>query len=124
MQNSPRCRSIPWLRVSSGIGRKVIAGTECTVRATWYESPYWARSSLEIGEQDEDLPRVDGWAAGQWLTCDDNMAHVPGPGGVSSSTGFGWSQPEALRRPSSAFLQWGPATDNVLAHMFRDGPAW
>jgi hypothetical protein len=63
---------------------------------------------------------VDSWAAGQWLTCDDNMAYVSG--GVSSSTGFGWSQPEALRRPSSAFLQWRPATDNVLAHMFRDGP--
>ena len=35
------------------------------------------RFALELGEQREGLRRVDTWAAGQWLTCDDDMAYVP-----------------------------------------------
>ncbi|TDT98619.1 hypothetical protein EDD99_6848 [Streptomyces sp. 846.5] len=32
--------------------------------------------AAEVGEWDHALCRVDLWAAGQWLTCDDNMAFV------------------------------------------------
>ncbi|MGC5004676.1 hypothetical protein ACLQ2L_19640, partial [Streptomyces sp. DT203] len=34
------------------------------------------RFAAEVGEQGQ-LRRVDLWAAGKWLTCDDNMAYVP-----------------------------------------------
>jgi hypothetical protein len=34
------------------------------------------RFAAEVGEGDHTLRRVDLWAAGQWLTCDDNMAFV------------------------------------------------
>jgi len=34
------------------------------------------RFAAEVGEGDHALRRVDLWAAGQWLTCDDNMAFV------------------------------------------------
>ena len=34
------------------------------------------RFAAEIGDGDHALSRVDLWAAGQWLTCDDNMAFV------------------------------------------------
>ncbi|MFI6082566.1 hypothetical protein ACIBBB_16580 [Streptomyces sp. NPDC051217] len=34
------------------------------------------RFAAEVGEWDHALRRVDLWAAGQWLTCDDNMAFV------------------------------------------------
>ncbi|WP_103890105.1 hypothetical protein [Actinacidiphila yanglinensis] len=30
--------------------------------------------AIEVGEWDHELCRVDIWAAGIWLTCDDNMA--------------------------------------------------
>jgi hypothetical protein len=32
--------------------------------------------ATEVGEWDHELCRVDIWAAGKWLTCDDNMAFV------------------------------------------------
>ncbi|MFF1511932.1 hypothetical protein [Streptomyces sp. NPDC058326] len=35
-----------------------------------------ARFAAEVGEPGP-LCRVDLWAAGKWLTCDDNMAYVP-----------------------------------------------
>ncbi|MEV7558630.1 hypothetical protein [Streptomyces sp. NPDC089795] len=35
-----------------------------------------SRFAAEIGESGP-LRRVDLWAAGKWLTCDDNMAYVP-----------------------------------------------
>ncbi|MFF3254625.1 hypothetical protein ACFYWP_27220 [Actinacidiphila glaucinigra] len=35
-----------------------------------------SRFAAEVGEWDAALRRVDLWAAGQWLTCDDNMAFV------------------------------------------------
>lgn len=31
---------------------------------------------MEIGESVNSLRRVDLWAAGEWLTCDDNVAFV------------------------------------------------
>lgn len=34
------------------------------------------RFAAEVGEQGQ-LCRVDLWAAGKWLTCDDNTAYVP-----------------------------------------------
>ncbi|WP_328623961.1 hypothetical protein OHA88_02165 [Streptomyces sp. NBC_00353] len=34
------------------------------------------RFAAEVGEQGQ-LRRLDLWAAGKWLTCDDNMAYVP-----------------------------------------------
>ncbi|MFH8738884.1 hypothetical protein [Streptomyces sp. NPDC017964] len=34
------------------------------------------RFAAEVGEPGP-LCRVDLWAAGKWLTCDDNMAYVP-----------------------------------------------
>lgn len=34
------------------------------------------RFAAEVGEWDHGLRRVDLWAAGQWLTCDDNMVFV------------------------------------------------
>ncbi|MEY9842879.1 hypothetical protein [Streptacidiphilus sp. EB103A] len=34
------------------------------------------RFAAEVGEGEQSLRRVDLWAAGQWLTCDDNMAFV------------------------------------------------
>ncbi|MGW0856911.1 hypothetical protein [Streptomyces sp. NPDC002690] len=34
------------------------------------------RFAAEVGERGQ-LWRVDLWAAGKWLTCDDNMAYVP-----------------------------------------------
>ncbi|MER6573976.1 hypothetical protein ABT288_49605 [Streptomyces sp. NPDC001093] len=35
-----------------------------------------SRSAVEVGEWELSLRRVDLWAAGQWLTCDDNMAFI------------------------------------------------
>ncbi|WP_407917142.1 hypothetical protein [Kitasatospora sp. NE20-6] len=32
--------------------------------------------AVEVGAWDHSLCRVDLWAAGKWLTCDDNMAFV------------------------------------------------
>lgn len=34
------------------------------------------RFAVEVGAEDHGLRRVDLWAAGQWLTCDDNMVFV------------------------------------------------
>lgn len=95
------------------------------------------------------LRRVDLWAAGQWLTCDDNTAFVPqfrrsvantaawlraGHGapvpfaGLSAPSahrrlvaGTGHEDDDdALRRRFRFFGDWGPTTDNVEAFLFRD----
>jgi hypothetical protein len=101
------------------------------------------RFALELGEQREGLHRVDAWAAGQWLTCDDNMAYVPQlrvsvqhdlarlDSIKDSPSPFPGLPPAAVHRQLYAvndgsrerwwFLQWGPTTDNVLAFLFRDG---
>jgi hypothetical protein len=101
------------------------------------------RFALEVGERRGGLRRVDVWAGGQWLTCDDNMAYVPQlrwsvqhdrarlDSIKSSPSPFPGLPPAAVHRQLLAddeglreqwwFLQWGPTTDNVLAHLFRDG---
>ncbi|MFF6839788.1 hypothetical protein ACFY8X_13450 [Streptomyces tanashiensis] len=96
------------------------------------------------------LCRVDLWAAGKWLTCDDNMAYVPQfrrdvldaaawlRSGEGSPLPFadlsaeathrrltqraGDDEPEADRLLRGRFqaLLWGPTTDNVTAYLFRD----
>ncbi|MFJ7946493.1 hypothetical protein ACIQ6K_22995 [Streptomyces sp. NPDC096354] len=109
------------------------------------------RLAAEVGEWEHALRRVDLWAAGQWLTCDDNMAFVGQfrsdvvetvawmRSGASSPLPFDGLSPEATHRRlmhragaddeteeeyrfRSQFrvLSWGPTTDNVTAHLFRD----
>lgn len=107
--------------------------------------------ATEVGEWDHELCRVDIWAAGIWLTCDDNMAfgrqfrrHVLDTAewlrtGTASVLPFDDPSPQAAHRrlmlragaddESEAefelrsrfrILDWGPTTDNVTAHHFRD----
>ncbi|WP_406503228.1 hypothetical protein [Streptomyces sp. NBC_01602] len=108
------------------------------------------RFAAEVGEQGQ-LRRVDLWAAGKWLTCDDNMAYVPQfrrdvlDTAAWLQSGEGFSMPFAglsaeathrrlmhrageddetaadhgLRSQFQALL-WGPTTDNVTAHLFRE----
>ena len=108
--------------------------------------------AAEVGGWDHALRRVDLWAAGQWLTCDDNMVFVSQfrlavldtaaslRSGQGSPSPFPGLSPEATHRRlmlragkdeeteaeydlRSRFrvLQWGPTTDNVTIHLFRDG---
>lgn len=101
------------------------------------------RFALELGEWRGGLRRVDAWAAGQWVTCDDNMAYVPQlrwsvqhdrarlDSITDSPRPFPGMSPAAVHRQLLAndnglrdqwsFLEWGPTTDNVLAHLFCDG---
>jgi hypothetical protein len=100
------------------------------------------RFALELGEEHGGLRRVDAWAAGQWLTCDDNMAYVPQlkptlqldhvrldairdspipfPGLSPTATHRRLLADESGLRESWRFLDWGPTTDNVLAHLLPD----
>lgn len=109
------------------------------------------RFAAEVGEWEHSLRRVDLWAAGQWLTCDDNMAFVGQfrsyvvdtvvwlRSGACSALPFDGLSPEATHRRlmhragadneteeeyrfRSQFrvLSWGPTTDNVTVHLFRD----
>lgn len=87
------------------------------------------------------MRRVDLWAAGQWLTCDDNTVYVPQfrhhvgltldrlpPAAVPFP---GLSAAAAHRRLLAEdnellsefwFLDgWGPTTDNVISFAFRNG---
>ncbi|MFI7060162.1 hypothetical protein ACIBL3_04190 [Kribbella sp. NPDC050124] len=105
---------------------------------------------MEVGDwAGPALRRVDLWAGGEWLTCDDNMAFVPQFRRSVARTaawlraGHGWALPfaglsaaaahrrliagtgreeedDALRRRFH-FGDWGPTTDNVEAFLFRDG---
>lgn len=104
-----------------------------------------SRFAAEVGERDQALRRVDLRAAGKWLTCDDNMIFVrqfrrdvlETAAWLSSGQGFPLPfddlSPEAThrrlmlragaddeRRSQSRALSWGPTTDNVTAHLFRD----
>jgi len=108
------------------------------------------RFAAEVGEWDHLLCRVDLWAAERWLTCDDNMAFVTQfrlavldtaawlRSGQGAPLPFGSLSPQATHRRlmlragaddeteyelRSRFqvLIWGPTTDNVTAHLFRDG---
>jgi len=109
------------------------------------------RFAAEVGQRDHSLCRVDLWAAGNWLTCDDNMVFVRQfrhdvqdtaawlRSGQGSPLPFGDLSPEATHRRlmhcagtddeadedyelRSQFrvLTWGPTTDNVTTHLFRD----
>jgi hypothetical protein len=102
-----------------------------------------SRFAVEIGEWHGGLRRVDLWAAGQWLTCDDHWAFVKqfrhsvqtdsawlDSGGGSPLPFPGLSFAVTHRRLLANddglrerwwFMCWGPTTDNVLAHLFRDG---
>ncbi|MEU2079345.1 hypothetical protein [Streptomyces sp. NPDC013489] len=112
------------------------------------------RFAAEVGEPGP-LCRVDLWAAGRWLTCDDNMAYVPafrravldtcawlrsGEGSPLPFPGLSAEathrrllaramddaepgvEPEADPEQHGQFqaLLWGPTTDNVIAHLFRE----
>lgn len=110
------------------------------------------RFAAEVGEWDQALCQVNLWAAGQWLTCDDNMAFIKQfrravldttawlRSGNGSPVTFDGLSPEATHRRlmlragaddeteadyefRSRFgaLDWGPPTDNVTVHLFRDG---
>ncbi|MGW6869352.1 hypothetical protein ACWGHM_13615 [Streptomyces sp. NPDC054904] len=110
------------------------------------------RFATEVGDWDHELCRVDIWAAGQWLTCDDNMVFVRQfrrdvrdtaawlRSGMASALPFDGLSPRATHRRlmlragaddeteadfelRSRFrvLDWGPTTDNVTTHLFRDG---
>jgi hypothetical protein len=102
------------------------------------------RFAAEVSERyGGQLRRVDLWATGQWVTCDDNMAYIPqlrlsvqadrrrlGSLGGSLPP-FPGLHPAAVHqqlltdddglRGQWWFLRWGPTTDNVLTHLFRDG---
>ncbi|MGW4725655.1 hypothetical protein [Streptomyces sp. NPDC004291] len=101
-----------------------------------------SRFAVEIGGPGT-LRRVDLWAAGKWLTCDDNMAYVPSfrhavvdaaarlRSGEGPSLPFAGLSAEAAHRrlrdgddqlhDGYRFMLWGPTTDNVVAHLFRAG---
>jgi hypothetical protein len=108
--------------------------------------------AFAIGPSDNDQPttsirKVDIYAAGHWLTCDDNSAYVPTFAGQLKSTVDGLLNENSAetRRPpfpelsaaenhrkllamadagdNSAylafrFLDWGETTDNVSANLF------
>lgn len=106
---------------------------------------------MEVGDwEGQALRRVDLWAAGQWLTCDDNMAFVrqfrrdvaetaawlrAGHGAAVPFAGLSAAaahrrlvagagrdeEDDALRRLFRAFDRWGPTVDNIVAFLFRDG---
>lgn len=101
------------------------------------------RFAAEVGEPLGELHRVDLWAAGHRLTCDDNAAFVPhfcmcvratlarlrsGPN--LSPPDPGLSIEEAHRRLLEVgcgssepfrFPSWGPTTDNVRGHLLQTG---
>jgi hypothetical protein len=109
------------------------------------------RLAVEVGDWDGPaLRRVDLWAVGQWLTCDDNMAFIRQFRKAVAETadwlrtGHGAALPfagltaadahrrlvagtgregkdDALRRRFRFLDRWGPTTDNVTAFLFRDG---
>jgi uncharacterized protein (TIGR02996 family) len=102
------------------------------------------RFAVEVGEYfcpTRRNRRVDLWAAGRWLTCDDNNASLAQfCGSVETTLEWlrsgpdltlpfpGLSPEETYRRlyelddgsrERFQFLCWGPTTDNVSALLFR-----
>jgi hypothetical protein len=99
------------------------------------------------------LRQVDIYAAGKWITCDDSNAYVPHFANLLMATVHGLlanDRAERYRRPDPSasaadnhrrlcaaaaagddaqhracrFMDWGPTTDNVHAHLFlEDGMA-
>jgi len=105
-----------------------------------------SRFAAEIGgfsAGSTQLRRVDLWAADQWWTCDDNNVFLPQfcfdvqrtinrlKSGCDLSLPFPGLPPVETHRRLLAlddgsgeqfcFPHWGPTTDNILAHLFRDG---
>jgi hypothetical protein len=104
------------------------------------------RFAAEVGEflRDSDqMRRVDLWAAGRWLTCDDNTVFIP-QFCMSVSDTLNWlrsgcdlslpypgvSPVQTHRRllvlddgsrEQFWFPRWGPTTDNVVGHVVREG---
>lgn len=108
------------------------------------------RFAAEVGKSGP-LCRVDLWAVGRWLTCDDNVAYAPQfrrdvldsaawlRSGEGSRLPFADMSAEATHRlfvqsagddePEADYtlrsryraLLWGPTTDNVSAYLFREG---
>lgn len=102
--------------------------------------------AIEVGESpsptNSQLRRVDIWAAGHWITCDDNHAYIPQFSFAIRSevarlrAGVDITLPDSTATPQAAFslcqqnhllqqrflfLDWGPTTDNILAYAFRVG---
>ena len=103
------------------------------------------RFAAEIGEFWAgylEFRRVDLWAGGHWLTCDDNIAFVPElrmnvqatvnwlRSGCDLTLPFPALSPAATHRrlidvddgsgEQFWFPVWGPITDNISGHVFRD----
>ena len=148
-EHRKRCGSTPYLSgggvlwpmsLAAALSMYRCAGTICRVTLVLGNKE---RFALELGEQREGLCRVDTWAAGQWLTCDDNMAYVPqiqrsiqrdyerldsiedsshlSPGVSLAAVHRRQLTDEGELRERWQFLTWGPTTDNVLAHLLRYG---
>ena len=104
------------------------------------------RFAAEVGEfsgDSDQFRRVDLWAAGRWLTCDDNSVFIPQfcmsvwgtidwlrLGCDLSLPHPGLSPVETHRRLLAVddgsreqfwFPHWGPTTDNIGGHVFREG---
>jgi hypothetical protein len=104
------------------------------------------RFAAEVGEfwdETRICRRVDLWAAGHWLTCDDNSVHVgvfttsvrstlrwlqsgrdltpPFPGVSMEETHRRLLEIDDGSREQFWFPRWGPETDNVTGHLFRIG---
>ncbi|OWK37830.1 hypothetical protein [Fimbriiglobus ruber] len=109
-----------------------------------------SRFAVEVGESHSDTDaarRVDVWAAGVWLTCDDNNVYVPHFAGcLQHAVGYLLSDPQcSCGRPypelsvadnyrrlwggaqtdnaqylSYRFMHWGPTADNVSMLLFRE----
>jgi uncharacterized protein (TIGR02996 family) len=103
------------------------------------------RFAVEVGEfyfPDRRTRRVDLWAAGRWLTCDDHNVNVgqfrssvehsirwlrSGPDltlpfpGLSPEETFRrlYEVDDDFRQHFWRLLHWGPTTDNVSALLFR-----
>lgn len=104
------------------------------------------RFAAEVGEfwgDSDQFRRVDLWASGRWLTCDDNVVFIPQfcmslrdtlnwlrSAGNLSRPFAGISLTDTHRRLLEMddgtreqfwFPLWGPTTDNISGHVFRDG---
>ncbi len=104
------------------------------------------RFAAEVGEfwdGSDQMRRGDLWAAGRWLTCDDNTAYVPQfcmsvrdtlnwlrsdcdvslphPGGSPAEIHRRLLDVDDGSREQFWFPLWRPTTDNVSGHVFRDG---
>lgn len=107
-----------------------------------------SRFAIEIRETTDTsgyMRQVDLYAADRWLTCDDNDVYVPQfIGALSATVGAFLTDSSAMKigRPYAdlsvadnhlrlcegnndyylayRFMDWGPTTDNVRMHLFRE----